>query len=376
MIQGPITTNNSVTPFPHTGTVMGSNYTDGTTTYTWRVVANNQHNGQNTTLRLQIGGTDVASIGIPKKTNALELFSVTIPNGSVTPSTLWSVKSDSGNPTIYSSQIIVQQTNAKRTQAWIPLFSIENTNTGFITTTSATPVATPEINYPTINWNKNNYRDLNGITLGFSGYAAGGSACIALYNKDTNTRIGSELCTSNAAMSHLTLDIPKSFMPTTAEIEVRVRNSGGGTTYIGKAGLYVRMVNITKVKQIQRVASGGVQTATKIFEEQRSSSFRNGYGIAFTGSRVNEFVECRAKGLPGSGTFSYRNHGTNTTGTAGTTAISASNMAFSSTSYSTITAGPIATTNNNYQMIQYSHTSGSIELSHCLYSIEADYVPL
>lgn len=375
MLQGPVTSNNSTTPFPHTGTVIGSNYLDGTTTYTWRIVANNQHNGQNSTIRLQIGGTDVASIGIPKKTNNLELLSVTIPNGSVTPNALWSIKSESGNPTIYSSQIIIQQTNAKRSQAWIPLFSIDNASTGFVNVTSTTPVASPEMNFPSFAWDKTDYRDLNGITLGFSGYASGGSACAALYNKDSNTRIGGELCTTNASMSHLTLDIPKALMPTTANIEVRVRNTGG-TTVVGKAGIYVRMVNITKVKQIQRNAGAGVLTAGKFFEEQRVSSFRNGYGIAFTGSRINEFVECQAKGLPGVGSFQYRNHGNNTTGTGGTTAISASTMNFSSSSYTSIIAGPLATTNNNYQLIQYTHSSGSLELSHCIYSIEADYVPL
>lgn len=169
---------------------IGTNYLDGTTTYTWKIIGTNTGN-QPTTVRLRNGTTDVTSISIPKNTTAPTLFSTIVANGSITPSGNWNLKVELGTAVIYSSRLIVKQVGAKRSQVYIPLSSIESTSIdGFVSTTSATYTVPNQMNFPTYNWNSLDFNNVNGLSLWISAKTSAGSACAASTIKPRVCKLG------------------------------------------------------------------------------------------------------------------------------------------------------------------------------------------
>ncbi|HXH32206.1 MAG TPA: fibronectin type III domain-containing protein, partial [Bacteriovoracaceae bacterium] len=373
MLSGPIQHSKGSNDYLRGSTNIGTNFIDGTTTYTWKVIANNVGNAQNTTLRLRNGTLNVASIIITKNTPAFTVFSTVIANTSITAAGNWNLRAEQGDALVLSSRLVVKQVGAKRTQIYIPLTSIENASvTGSVTTTSATHTVPNAINFPTYNWDSLEYNNINGLNFSVAASTTVGSVCAGLFNKATGVQVGSEVCTVATTESNMNVDIPKSSMPATAELEVRFRAQGGGTATLYKAGLNVSLVNIVKTKAIQRVAPAVVTlSATTNFVEQRATSYIGNYGTGV----VSEYLNCTAMALTsGSGSFIYKNHGTNTSGVVGATTITASTINFSSqSSFTNLEAGPVVTVNTNNQFMNYTHTSGSFALSHCLYTTEAAY---
>jgi len=196
-------------------------------------------------------------------------------------------------------------------------------------------------------------------------------SCVQLFNKDTNTAIGSEVCNASGADSIVSTSILPSAMPSSARIEARMRSSTGAAAYVTKVGLVVRIVSIEKMVALQRIAPAvPALTATTNFVENRAFSSDTSYGTATT----YEFINCLAKAnTAGSGTFQYKG-GTAVSGTTG----SNNSTTFSYTNESAYTMkGPssVTTTNNQYQFLNYAHSSGSFMLSHCLYEVQAVYPP-
>jgi fibronectin type 3 domain-containing protein len=372
MLSGPLDHPSGKSPYDRAGMQIGTNYLDGTTTYTWKIIGTNTGN-QPTTVRLRNGTTDVTSISIPKNTTTPTLFSTTVANGSITPSGSWNLKVELGTAVIYSSRLIVKQVGAKRSQVYIPLSSIESTSIdGFVSTTSATYTVPNQMNFPTYNWNSLDFNNVNGLSLWISAKTSAGNACAALYNKTTGVQIGGELCTGSTIETSLGMNIPKTVMPAEAELEVRVRATGGGTASFYKTGLLIRLVNVVKMKAFQRVAPAvAALSASTNFVELRASSYVNDYGVGF----VSEYLHCTARAsTSGAGSFIYKSHGTNTSGTTGSSTITASTINFSTQStFTSLEAGPVATTHGNNQFMSYAHTSGVFVLSHCLMITEADY---
>lgn len=366
-------TGNGNTSYPGHGISFGTNNIDGTTSYTWKVVATNL-DAQNATLRLKLAGGNISSITVPGNTTVPTLFSTTISNASIPTDGVWSLGSFKGGGTIYSSRIVVQQTNATRTQVYIPLTSVENSaiETLNASTTSTTFTQPNTMNFPTYTWDAAKIARVDSVLLYVGSRASGGSTCVGLFNKTTNTQIGSEICNTSAGDSIVSTSILPGTIPATAELEVRMRNGGAGTAILNRAGLLVRLVSIEKMLAVQRVAPAiSALAATANFVEQRASSYISSYG---TGA-ISEYVVCRAKAnTAGSGSFVYKNHGTNTSGVASATTITASTINFTSQSaQTTLEAGPVVTVNANNQFMNYTHTSGSFALSHCLMETEVVY---
>jgi hypothetical protein len=162
-------------------------------------------------------------------------------------------------------------------------------------------------------------------------------------------------------------------MPATGELEARIRNTSGSTTSVYKAGILLRLVNIQKAKSIQRIAGAKTMTASTDFVSYRDQSFLSGFSTAVT---KNERLICRAKATSGSvsGTITMKNATNNTSGTTNSGTVTGSTISYSNTaSFSNIenTVGP--TTNGNYYYLNYAHTSGSLDLVQCLYSVDAAY---
>ncbi|MBA2404371.1 MAG: fibronectin type III domain-containing protein [Bdellovibrionales bacterium] len=372
MLTGSLVHTGVNTNYPGAAISFGTNNIDGNTAYTWYVVATNTDN-QASTVRLRSGTTNVASVSVPAGTTVPTLFPTTFLNTSVTTESVWSLRMEKGTTVLYSSKIIAAQTAANNTQMFIPLTSLDNSTvaTPSASTTSVTHTVPNELNFPTYNWDATKIARIDSILLVATSRTNGGSSCVALFNKTLDTQIGSELCNTQATDSYVTMAISPTAMPATAELEVRMRASAG-TAFVVKAGLLVRLVSIEKAIAIQRLAPATTAlTASTDFVHQRAKSNISSFG---TGT-VKEYVSCRVKAnTSGSGSFIYKNHGTNTSGIAGSTTVAASTNIFSTqSSYTTLEAGPVVTTDNNYQYMNYTHTSGSFALSHCLMETEVSY---
>jgi fibronectin type 3 domain-containing protein len=357
--------------YPRSAVPMGTNFIDGSSTYSWKIIATNTSTTQASTVRLLVGTNSVASITVPTNTTTPTMFSSTVSNSSITASANWSVRLELGTPTVYSSRIAVKQLNATRSQVYIPLTSMSNASSTTMTTTSTTMNVPNDLNFPPYTFTKSKFSRLDSAQLVFSGYGTGGNACIALYNKTNNTMIGSELCTSSTTETLESSAIPLTSLPNSADLEIRMRASAG-TANLYKAGLLLRLVGIKNTVGIQRVAPAVTALSSSTsFVEQRSTSFVTG----FDSLNTNEYVTCTAKATSsGSGSFTFMDHGLNNSGTTSASVISASTNIFSNQSTLTqLEAGPIATTDGNNMFMSFLYNSGSFSLGHCLLETEATY---
>ena len=371
-LQGPITgmTGNRKT-FNRSSVPMGSNFIDGTVNYSWKIIATNTSSTQASTVRLLIGTTSVASITVPANTTTPTLFTTTVSNSSLTASANWTVRLELGAPTVYSSRIITKQLSANKAQVYIPLTSMTNTSSSAVSTNSTTMTIPSDLIFSTYAFNKSKFSTIDSALLVFSGFGTGGNACVALYNKTTNSMIGTELCTSATSESMLKISIPTSSLPASADIEVRMRASAG-TASLFKAGLLLRLAGIKNIIGIQRIAAASLGLiSTTNFVEQRSTSYVAEYGSAI----VHEYLRCEAKAnISGSGSFTFMDHATATSGTSSASTIAASTNIFSSqSSYTNLEAGPIGTTNGNSMFMNFNYGTGNFSLSHCLMETEASY---
>lgn len=357
------------TSYPGVGMSFGSNHFNGTVGYQWQIVATNTDN-QDSTVRLRLGTTNIVQLTIPRNTSVpTAIAPVTIPNGSVTAEGAWSLRVEKGTTTIYSSRIIATQTGATRTMAFIPLTSTDNntTATQSISTTSTTHSVPNQLNLPTYAFDGSKIGRIDTALLYVTSRA---NACVALWNNTTNTQIGSEICNGSGSDSIASVAIPASSLPAgAAELQVRMRSSSGSAAYVTKAGLLLRLVSIEKMLVIQRTAGASTAlTAGVHFTENRARSYRGSYG---TGTPVENYV-CRAKNNgTGSGSFILRDHGASTSGT--TTATNLGTNIFSTSSFENLEQPNISTTNNNYVYTNYTHTSGSLAVSHCILETEVSY---
>ncbi|HXH74804.1 MAG TPA: fibronectin type III domain-containing protein [Bacteriovoracaceae bacterium] len=377
MLAGPIVHVTNRTNYPRASIPLGTNILDGVTAYTWKIVAKNTDT-QASTVRLRVGATNTnTTISVPAGTTVPTLFSTTIANNTITADGTWLIRVESGGAEVYSSRIITKQTGANRTQAFIPLLSFENTlAASSIDVTNTTYVANTGMNFPAYDWDGSTVAKIDSALLYVVSKTTGASACAALFNKTTNTQIGSEICNASAGETAVSINIdPLALANLVGELEVRTRTtlaSGPATFY--KAGLLLRIVSIEKMLAIQRVAPAVASLgANTNFVEQRASSYISDYGIGV----VNEYLDCSARAAAvGSGTFNYKNHGTTTSGstTPAPSTIAASAITFSNQgSLTTLQAGPIASTNANNQFMSYTHTSGIFTLSQCLLSTLVTY---
>jgi hypothetical protein len=376
MLLSPIAHVSGNTNYARASVTMGRDFIDGTTTYNWNVVATNTSATTASTIRLRVNTTNAAFVTVPANTTVPTVYSATIPNGSITTTNTWTLRVESGSAKIFSSRLHVKQIGAYKAQALIPLSSITNSSTtGLVTATNTTNAASSNaMIFPPFSFVKSKFSKIDTAILFFTAkVAGGGNVCGALYNKTTGIIIGTERCIKNTAETYTTHTITPSTLPASADIEFRVRvSTGGATASIYKAGLLIRLVGIEDIVSIQRVAGAeAALTASTDLVQQRAFSSATDYGAG----TLSEYIRCNAKAnTNGSGSFIFNDHGTNTSGVAGATTISASTNIFSlQSAFTTLQAGPIATTNGNNMFMNYTHSSGSFGLSHCLLESEVSY---
>jgi hypothetical protein len=262
--------------------------------------------------------------------------------------------------------------------AYIPLTSLPATTASVLTTTttnSASMASPNNLYFPAYTFNSSKFNRIDTADLVFSGL--GINSCVTLWNKTANTQIGSEVC-ATAAESIVTTAITPSTLPTNAQIEVRLRATSGTAT-LYKAGLMLKLVGIYNMVGIQRaVPTVNPLAVNTNFNMNRIRSYETSYGSA----TVNNYVKCGVgTGTAGTGSLVLKDYGVDnssssvgisTTTPVSTITASTINLA-SQTNYTSVEAGPLATTAGDHMFINYAHTSGSFTIQHCLYETQATY---
>lgn len=381
LIQAPIIhspTANVNTYYRRAATYFGTSYFDGTLSYELQVVATNTSSVTGT-VRFTSSTTTVASVTIPIGTTTPTLFTST---------TFTSVPSATSNIrlyalgqaiTIHSARIVVKQTNATKTQIQIPLTNLPSTVTSIQTAfaSSSAGATQPNVNYfPPFYFDKSKIGRIDTAFL-FMTYKSvtSTSTCASLWNKDTGTIIGAEVCGTSTSETAAAYQFSSpSVLPNTANIEVRVRNNvSAKVTDVYKVFLVFRLVNITDVMNTMILNPSQISlAASNDYTGGRIKNVAGSYGIV---PSVSTYVTCRAKAnTSGAGAFVLKTHGTTNSGTAGATNVTASTINFTSqSSLTTLEAGPLAVTDANRLYINYTHTSGNFDSAGCIYRDEATY---
>jgi hypothetical protein len=140
---------------------------DGTTSYSWQVVATCDYSILGVpvaqTMRIKNGATNDASVSVPGNTLVPTMFTAAISGPSISADSNCPLRIEGHGCKVYSSKIVVSQTNASKTQLYIPLTSIDSAAaTPYVSTNSATFHQPNAFNFPTYNWK--NLEPLQGRT--------------------------------------------------------------------------------------------------------------------------------------------------------------------------------------------------------------------
>lgn len=234
MLQGAIVhKKNYPVIYPRSTLMWGKNSIAGTNTYKWRIVATHEDSGPATVI-LREGAMVKASITLTPNTSHQTIYETTF-SGPILATGKWTV-SMSGESTLYSSQLIIEQVQTGRSLSYIPLSTVSG-GQSFITISHSSLQNPGPLNFPTFTYDWSTLPRLSGAKLLMVSKGNNATVCVQLFSKMTNSSIGNELCRMGGAESLLTLDIPIANLPTTLdEIEVRSKStSGEGHLY--KAGL-------------------------------------------------------------------------------------------------------------------------------------------
>jgi hypothetical protein len=413
MIQGPASVKNATLSLGRSRMFTNS-FTQTSATWTWKLVASNLNPTQSGTITL-VKNASTTPVDVTSITLAANTPVTTFTKDFTNTGTDYIIKIQAGSDgptTVHSSTIIANQTGASKSMIYIPLTSIEQdlslstqtTNASNSTTTPAgnsftesrTSGTTPNTskNYLSYNWDGSKIGKILSARLAYvisptiSG--SSGQAYVALYNKTTNTLLGtSSLCSTSTCgvnsevIYYNTGGIAGELvdkLPYLGEIEARVYAANPVKVY--KIGLIVTLSDIRKTVAIQNLA--GAKSSTNLvnntnFVENRVISLKDYFGTGTT----SESIYCNAKAITnGIGSFVLKDHTTTTlnnttgiTGTSGASSISASTINFTAqSSFTILDAGPLLSNNLNTMFLNFTTSSGSFDLSGCIHQTESNYV--
>lgn len=301
MLQGPIFHNKTYPViYPRSSLVLGKDSLDGTNVYKWRLVATHSDSAAATVV-LREGGVVKGTFNLTPNSSNPTVYEMTISAPSLSRGK-WSL-SVSGQATVFSSKLIIEQKLATRSLTYIPLTSLPNAGADYIRITH-TALENPDVlNFPTFSYNWSNLSSLEGAQLLLVSKTSDSNVCARLFSKTNNIPIGNEVCSSAGGETLTTLDISASDLPTAMdEIEIRTRSTSG-EGHIYKIGLLLKYHGIQGFLSVQRLSPQSNALSSSIsFEAQKGISL-NGTrdevalinGSDYSTETVNEEIFCQTK---------------------------------------------------------------------------------
>jgi hypothetical protein len=326
------------TIFTRSRTPLDTNDYDGSPTYFFEIVATliTPNSNKNVNL-INSAGSVVATINFPTPTGVMtrRIVPFTPTPGADYYRVQVQATTASYYLPVHMARILVRQTGATRTRIYIPLL---NHNTSLddrqnepnsVEQVSATSYTQGEVkNYGM--WTKD-LSQLASLAPGapwsfdavIRGSTGSDTAYATLVNRTASaTPIpGTEVSTSNATETYVSAsfsDAAPSFNNGDT-FDVRIKNSGGGVTYLSKAGIWVKLTNLTKAQSYYRLSMQKTVTSVDQNVDQRTNLnktyFSNPvFNMVSTGSTDcspgNHYISLESHGTDDSGIASGLNHGT------------------------------------------------------------------
>ena len=264
MLQGPIIIPTKNTPtevvYDRSTIPLGSNYIDGNRKIKWKLVATNK--SKDPAIVKLISGGEVTRIDMPPSQRPITLTQE-FDDKILSPDADWKISVTGSDVTIFSSTILIEQNEATRTQVYIPLSSIEPTNSkGYIEYASdkkGNYKAPNSFNFHPFPWDSRKFERIESIHLlvSFASGDEGTQTCAALFDRKSDKQIGENVCTDSIRPeSVFTIPLKKNEFDMATDIEIRFNDGRTNTSpRIYKAGLIVRLVDIKKLLNVQTLAS-------------------------------------------------------------------------------------------------------------------------
>jgi hypothetical protein len=234
MLQGPIVhTKSYEVIYPRSTLALGKNTIDGTATYKWRITATHPGAGVGAVVLIE-GATEKASITLTPNTSNPTVYETTFSAPNLADAK-WTI-SLSGNTTVSSSQLIIEQSQASRSVSYIPLSSVPS-GESFIRI-SHSSLQNPSLStFPTFTYDWSTLPRLESARLIMVSKGDEATVCVQLFNKSNNSSIGTELCRTGGPETYSSLEIPLASLPSSLDqIEIRSRSSSG-EGHVFKTGL-------------------------------------------------------------------------------------------------------------------------------------------
>lgn len=236
-------------------------YDGSTVTYSFEIVALSTDTVARTVTLVDTSGTTVASISVPTTANSSSYTRLrttfTPTSGANNYRVQMPAATSAYDISVMTARILVTQVNATKTKLYYPLLSDNtptNINTSEVDVDNKSSTAWSITSATSIIWLKDN-NNLASIASGSSWTleavvaAASSTAQVALAQNGTTTVVtGSTATTTSTTPTLLSASFANNATNFTdnSEFQVKISNTTGATTYIYKAGIWVKLTNLSK----------------------------------------------------------------------------------------------------------------------------------
>jgi hypothetical protein len=382
MVDNGLASATSSTDFFRTVTSLNTADYDGSVSYYFEFVATNT-GASSANLHLKSAGGYSNSYSIPAGVTSPTRY-----QGTFSPSVAsdryylrLDATSGAGDVKVYHARMKVRQVGATKTRIYIPMVgSAYNSTSSSDSSGDVANIASSSYQNLSTNaayWKKNNSNFATiatGTPWTFEAVLttndSSKEAFAALFNKATGNRIAeSEISTAATSLTSAAGTgsfQSASFADSSAnftdlgEFEVRIKNaSGGRTTSIYRAGLWLRLSNLSKGEVYYRASRGIGTSATLIHDYQRSLFEATSF------SNPTVYFEIVGSNTLSSSSCELFNGGVNDSGTGGAVLVGSSSLNFG-TSKALSRSSALSLTSGDRYMSRVNYASGLVTLIHSL----------
>jgi hypothetical protein len=331
----------------------------GSPAYYFEVVAFNNHGSNSYNVELLDNSSTVkATVPVPANSTGPTRIRVSFtPNANDRYHIQLPQTAAISNLRVYSGRMIVQQTSATKTAVYIPLtLSSDNGGTVDANNTAATAVGSTSsgtaasigasANLP---WTKQSSRYGTLAASPFVFEAVGYTAAVGGGFVDLQNCSGATVTSVTVGSSGSVGWVQSAALSNTTDLVdgqsycVYAHNTGGGTTYVQKAGLWVKMTSFTKAEIYYRVAQNLVTSGSGVWDYARSLINLSSFGSPTV------YFEVRPANASGSADL-YDGGTVDVAGSA--SAVSGGSVSWSSNVVTRSSAITLATGANRYMVYQ------------------------
>lgn len=337
LVDRALSSNTSAVTWDRTRTSLDTGDYDGTVTYTFEVVAENTHATNAETIDLyNSAGASVASINIPANTSTIKRFSTTFTPtaGANNYRVRTSATASNGDMEVWAARILVKQVGATTTKLYIPLGGRLYNSSSTSTTSTLDSLASGTYGQGTAmrwaKWRKDvsSYADIAAgspwtFEAVISNSSGGSTAYASLFNATDSTQVtASEITTTSASPTLVSASFANNAtnFDDLDEFEVRIKRSAN-TGQIHKAGLWVKLTNLTKGEVYRRISLSFDSEATTTWAHQRIAIDTDYYKMLTVSpnTTTNTYLEVCGNRASGTLAVDVRDEGTSDTSVAGST---------------------------------------------------------